>query len=790
MLLDVGLRLLSHPVWADPQQKITPSPAASRFLQSPELLGVMLLLLVLQATSFAQAAGTSSSSHRAPDSTSTAHPDTPTGSQQPGQELQQQQLNALWQQLDALWQQLGFRTELLPCFLDALHSKDGLRYAGRVAGYADPFVTGVEEPLKLTGAAGGFVLATGLLLRLLIVSPALRALGLAEHAVEMFVKDTGLPAKVLTAGKQQQLLLASVVLQLPVALLSTAALDPSNTILQYAAVTTSELLLCCWQELASQHAAAFSTGASSSTAGVSSSSSTVDSSSSSSKDASSRTSTGASSSTKSGGKGDSSSNSSSMSAESAQLRIPAGIASSVQQLLQCWCCLMQQQLQLAVAGTQAAAPDSHPTGRSTDTHSVDQGGALDNCRLNTISCLLPLLVTTSNNSMFLGAGDPWSDSLGQEVLQLLEQYVRTVLPHLQLSFDEQAAGDNDLQLKQWQQQRQRLQAGVRAQPASTNWSQAGVHAHLRVLMCPCCMEKPGHLNTGRHRQLNLVLHNLLFYIGKQQHLHPDLGQPVSTVRDGSGKVSLCPAPLLYASRAPGNTQQQLLALLLNVHKRVQGSLADVAEKLVNNRSLALHYLYVTCQPDTYREHGDYAEKLHLCRDRAGTAALCVALLGRSLIFFSSRMAHLLQAAAAAVHATSGSDDGRRMNSSSSSSSGSNSRRQRRALLCSSDGRDEGDMARALDAFTGSADAVIKHLSEASEACKQLAFLSGLTQIYRPFVALDQACALVVSGNRVSLTWAALISSRGSRSCSSSSSSRRGLGRICRWHCSRVRRSSR
>jgi hypothetical protein len=254
MLLDVVLRLMDHPLWTKPRIKIIPTPAISHFLQSPDLLGVILLLLIPAAASYAQEASTSGS-QVAPNSTRTAQPGRPQHAQQQGCELQQQ--------LESLWQQLGVKLELLPVFMAALQSKQHqpqhmLCYKGHIMGYPLQF--------ELLGSMGGCVVAAGLLVRLLNTSPALRVLGVADTPICQ-LHGYELSSKVSAAGKQQQLLLATVALRLLVVFLTIAAFDPSDDILQYTAMTATELLLCCWQQLGSLYAAELMSGASISIAG-------------------------------------------------------------------------------------------------------------------------------------------------------------------------------------------------------------------------------------------------------------------------------------------------------------------------------------------------------------------------------------------------------------------------------------------------------------------------------------------------------------------------------------------
>jgi hypothetical protein len=160
MLLDLGLRLLLHPAWGDPF-KGAPTPAVAQFLQTPDVLGVVLLLLTLQTAAVAQDASTASSSQHAPDSTRSALPAAAAVTQQQVQELQQQ--------LESLWQQLGIRPELLPSFLAAMQPKYELQYVGSSVGFA--------EPVGLTGPAEAFSLITSNLTHLLVLGAALKTLG-------------------------------------------------------------------------------------------------------------------------------------------------------------------------------------------------------------------------------------------------------------------------------------------------------------------------------------------------------------------------------------------------------------------------------------------------------------------------------------------------------------------------------------------------------------------------------------------------------------------------------------
>lgn len=120
---------------------------------------------------------------------------------------------------------------------------------------------------------------------------------------------------------------------------------------------------------------------------------------------------------------------------------------------------MQQQLQLAVTSAPAAAADAAPAGSDIETATANQGLLTDTNRLKTITCLLPVLADASMASTRLGVHDPWH-SYGCEVLQLLEQYIRTVLAHLPCGL-ETAAGAHSQEHMQWQQQ---LQLGVGAEP--------------------------------------------------------------------------------------------------------------------------------------------------------------------------------------------------------------------------------------------------------------------------------------------------------------------------------------
>jgi hypothetical protein len=185
---------------------------------------------------------------------------------------------------------------------------------------------------------------------------------------------------------------------------------------------------------------------------------------------------------------------------------PAEVAVSVQQVLQCWCRLMQQQLQLAVTNSPAA--DAAPAGSDAPA-AAGQGVALDADRLDTITCLLPLLDAASDASQYLGTTGPWRKQ-GHEVLLLLEQYVRTVLAQLPLDFDTDATGD------QAAQQRRQQQPGGAAQAHDTPTSHAGLHAFLRTRMW---VGRPGIVDAGRSRQLVRVLLQLLLVSGKQlQHV--------------------------------------------------------------------------------------------------------------------------------------------------------------------------------------------------------------------------------------------------------------------------------
>jgi hypothetical protein len=157
-------------------------------------------------------------------------------------------------------------------------------------------------------------------------------------------------------------------------LLGTAALsDPSNSVLQYACITASELLLCCLLPtgLGSRHAAALHTGASSPRASSSSSRNV------------------------SNDKGGSSSSNSqgTDSSSSAVQWAPGEVNMAVVTVLQCWCRLMQQQLQLALK--QTALPDTAPAGNSNHAARVIRGATFYTSRLNTITLLLPVLADAS-----------------------------------------------------------------------------------------------------------------------------------------------------------------------------------------------------------------------------------------------------------------------------------------------------------------------------------------------------------------------------------------------------------
>jgi hypothetical protein len=277
----------------------------------------------------------------------------------------------------------------------------------------------------------------------------------------------------------------------------------------------------------------------------------------------------------------------------------------VQQLLQCWCLLMQQQLQLVVISMPAATagatvvlpadaaaagevlvpPDAAAAaavGSDYNTGTVGNKLAISSSRLKTISSLLALLVAASNGSMYLGAVEPWHGSLGHEVLQLLEQYVRTTLSRLQFSsVKELAAGGyrncDGTQLRHRQQQQ--LGTGEVVDAGITFSTHAGLHAWIYSHTCPCCLEKPDCIQAALHRQLAAILPQLFEYRGGQLCQVTPTGT-VLPVCSAAGAFTMRPGPLLQASCEPGPVQQQLLSLLFSIRKRVQIEFADHAYSLV------------------------------------------------------------------------------------------------------------------------------------------------------------------------------------------------------------------
>jgi hypothetical protein len=527
--------------------------------------------------------------------------------------------------------------------------------------------------------------------------------------------------KVSEAGKQQQELLASVALQLPGVLLGTAELsDPSNSTLQYVAATASELLLCCWPELGSRHAAALNTGsASSHKKGGKSSSSTI-------KDSS--TDVGSSSSSSSRDTAGSCKGASSPSSSSSAMQwVQEETVLAVDTVLQCWCRLMQQQLQLAVTATPAATADAAPSGNVMQSRGADQGVLLDTNRLNTITCLLPLLPEVSAASQHMHVSKPWHD-YGCEVLQLLEQYVRTVLAQLHCDPDmAEFAGSHS----------QQQQSGAAARLETTRKFHAGLHGDIQVEMCPCCSHKPATVGCTRHKQLVEVLSQLMF--GSVTLPRPKLDLlSAGTYIDSTSMYSL--GPIVFASCTPGRgLQQQLLSLLTTMHKRLQGCFAYNAFALVKGQGVVLRKLLnalVEAQ-EAKKQLADPSSGARLpaslTREHAVTAGQLVSLWGRILVQSGSRVQQLLQlaAAAAATQAAAGSGAGRR----GRANSGQQPRGIKEAV------RAGAEVPELLHELTGCVSLVGSQLEEVRMACGLYGHVACETQSLHGASALHQLLQL-------------------------------------------------
>jgi hypothetical protein len=362
---------------------------------------------------------------------------------------------------------------------------------------------------------------------------------------------------------------------------------------------------------------------------------------------------------------------------------------------------------------------------------VDNIVVLDRSRLNTVSCLLAMLVAASNASVFFGAVEPWHSSRGREVLQLLEQYVRTALLCLTFHCEHHAAGEHS-SLQQPEHQQQRQAHTVEWAETDSTLLDAGMHLSLYRQAHRCCVNTPGCLDAGLNSQLFLLLPQLFSYKGEQ--LHPEAQPGILEIHTESGTQIMFPAPLLPISCAPGAMQQQLLSLLFSIHKRVQGVFSDKAYAVVQEYGLAL------CQLQAASDHAARQQRysptdadLVATRVGAETAAQMLALLGRSLVYVASRLQHQLQQAT--VHVQTARGGGGR------SSSGARAGRQRRAG--GSAGQAEADLVDCLHELTMNVNSAALQLHEAVQASKHFEELAISTRAQRRTVALNQLMQLVL-----------------------------------------------